>query len=152
MKRRYLPTFPYTENPVLHIYAGLLCLYMAQPSQPAEGISEGETFLSNASHSYLYKQCIDTYNPALLRDAQLHLERAKSIDSENEIAEVFLLKVINHLATFPLYDANSSSSRSLSSAHFVLATPENTSLMRTRQSRMIMTDNARDYGNPCLKI
>lgn len=26
----YLPSFPYQDNPVLHIYAGLLCLHLAQ--------------------------------------------------------------------------------------------------------------------------
>jgi RNA polymerase I-specific transcription initiation factor RRN11 len=28
----YLPSFPYQDNPVLHIYAGLAAFYLAQPS------------------------------------------------------------------------------------------------------------------------
>ncbi|KAJ6628868.1 hypothetical protein B0H10DRAFT_1989558 [Mycena sp. CBHHK59/15] len=28
----YLPSFPYQDNPVLHLYAGLLSLYIAQPT------------------------------------------------------------------------------------------------------------------------
>lgn len=29
---RYLPSYPYQDNPVLHTYAGLITLYVAQPS------------------------------------------------------------------------------------------------------------------------
>jgi len=28
----YLPSFPYQDNPILHTYAGLISLYLAQPS------------------------------------------------------------------------------------------------------------------------
>ena len=29
----YLPLFPFHDNPVMHAYAGLLALYLAQPPQ-----------------------------------------------------------------------------------------------------------------------
>ena len=29
----YLPLFPFHDNPVMHVYAGLLALYLAQPLQ-----------------------------------------------------------------------------------------------------------------------
>ncbi|KAF4601964.1 hypothetical protein EYR40_005165 [Pleurotus pulmonarius] len=38
--RRYLPTFPYQENPMLHMFAGMLSLYLAQPSS-GEYIRQG---------------------------------------------------------------------------------------------------------------
>ena len=40
LSSRYLPSYPYQDNPVLHIYAGLIALYLAQP--PGE-ISEETT-------------------------------------------------------------------------------------------------------------
>ncbi|KAH9943305.1 uncharacterized protein BXZ73DRAFT_40340 [Epithele typhae] len=39
----YLPSYPYQDNPALHTYAGMIALYLAQPSsEPA--ISEETTF------------------------------------------------------------------------------------------------------------
>ncbi|KAJ4491991.1 hypothetical protein C8J55DRAFT_533952 [Lentinula edodes] len=32
----YLPSFPYQDNPVLHIYAGLLCFYLSQEHSNSE--------------------------------------------------------------------------------------------------------------------
>lgn len=29
---RYLPSFPFQDNPVLHVYAGMISLYLSQPS------------------------------------------------------------------------------------------------------------------------
>jgi hypothetical protein len=73
----YLPSFPYTENPILHIYAGLICLYLSQPPEPTEDIGER----------------VPAMDSVLLRDAQGHFERAKTIDPRNETTEVFLEKV-----------------------------------------------------------
>jgi hypothetical protein len=28
----YLPSFPYQDNALLHVYAGLLCMYIGQPN------------------------------------------------------------------------------------------------------------------------
>ncbi|TFY71413.1 hypothetical protein EVG20_g1595 [Dentipellis fragilis] len=78
----YLPSFPFQDNPVLHIYAGLICLYLAQPEPDAGTPDE--------------KSGTDTdvpFNPILLRDAQGHLERAKLLDPENVVAQAFLEKI-----------------------------------------------------------
>ncbi|GLB34000.1 putative RNA polymerase I specific initiation factor [Lyophyllum shimeji] len=66
----YLPTFPYQNNPILHIYAGLISLYLAQPSAPN-----------------------DAFNAALLRDAQFHFEHAQSVDPDNVVAQGFLNRI-----------------------------------------------------------
>ncbi|KAI0832575.1 hypothetical protein BC628DRAFT_329807 [Trametes gibbosa] len=70
----YLPSYPYQDNPVLHVYAGLIALYLAQP---ASDISEETTYGQgwDASH---------------LRNAQAHLERALAIDPSNIVAAAFL--------------------------------------------------------------
>jgi hypothetical protein len=41
---RYLPAFPYQDNPVLHVYAGLIKLFLAQPEdeQPKELFADGK--------------------------------------------------------------------------------------------------------------
>ncbi|KAI0787028.1 hypothetical protein BC629DRAFT_1288495 [Irpex lacteus] len=65
----YLPSPPYQDNPVLHLYAGLLCLYLAQPI-PADG----STHLSRRT----------------LRDAEHYLQRTRQLDPENTIASAWL--------------------------------------------------------------
>ncbi len=65
----YLPSPPYQDNPVLHLYAGLLCLYLAQPV-PADG----STHLSRRT----------------LRDAEHYLQRTRQLDPENTIASAWL--------------------------------------------------------------
>ncbi|KAK0205713.1 hypothetical protein IW262DRAFT_1453441 [Armillaria fumosa] len=66
----YLPAFPYQDDPVLHTYAGLLSLYLSQPS--IRGIDD------------------DVLNHSLLRSAQVHFQGAKALDSDNVIAAHFL--------------------------------------------------------------
>ncbi|TRM68129.1 hypothetical protein BD626DRAFT_480869 [Schizophyllum amplum] len=66
----YLPSFPYSDNPTLHVYAGLTRLYLAQPSSPGA-----------------------TFNKTGLRDAQSHFERALALDENNAAARVFLEKI-----------------------------------------------------------
>ncbi|KAH9939978.1 hypothetical protein B0H21DRAFT_697935 [Amylocystis lapponica] len=73
----YLPSLPYQDNPVLHVYAGLAALYLAQP--PAD-LTNGED---------TNKQ----WDPSLLRDAQTHFERAKALDPANAVAAAFLEQV-----------------------------------------------------------
>ncbi|KII94953.1 hypothetical protein PLICRDRAFT_47951 [Plicaturopsis crispa FD-325 SS-3] len=68
----YLPSFPFQENVALHIYAGLICLYLGQPSAA---------------------QTISSFNLARLREAQTHLERARSLDADNIVAIAFLEKL-----------------------------------------------------------
>ncbi|GJE84253.1 RNA polymerase I-specific transcription initiation factor rrn11 [Phanerochaete sordida] len=60
----YLPSPPFQENSVLHAYAGLICLYLAQPNRAADVSSEGRS----------------------LRDAQQYLDRARYLDPNNLVA------------------------------------------------------------------
>ncbi|KAJ7639022.1 hypothetical protein FB45DRAFT_741229 [Roridomyces roridus] len=66
----YLPSFPYQDNALLHIYAGLITLYLAQPS------SQGSPF-----------------NTTFLRNARGFFDRAKTLDSGNETIAAFLQKI-----------------------------------------------------------
>lgn len=66
----YLPSFPYQDNPILHVYAGLLSLYLSQEAQ--EDTSRSST---------------------LLREAQSHLEHAKALDPDNVVAETFVHRI-----------------------------------------------------------
>lgn len=68
-----LPTFPFQDNPVLHVYAGLLAVYLAQPKPNPEVSIEGHP-----------------WDMGLLAIAQSHFERAKSIDPDNCVAIGFL--------------------------------------------------------------
>ncbi|KAI0375790.1 hypothetical protein BV20DRAFT_984843 [Pilatotrama ljubarskyi] len=70
----YLPSYPYQDNPVLHVYAGLIALYLAQPGDMSEDATHG-------------------WNASYLRDAQAHFERARLIDPSNVVAETFLTQV-----------------------------------------------------------
>ncbi|KAF7432926.1 hypothetical protein PC9H_004870 [Pleurotus ostreatus] len=67
----YLPTFPYQENPMLHMFAGMLSLYLAQPTSDASS----------------------TYNHSQLREAESHFKRAVLLDPESSIASAFLSRV-----------------------------------------------------------
>ncbi|KAG1752592.1 uncharacterized protein EDB91DRAFT_1044326 [Suillus paluster] len=73
----YLPSFPYRDNPVLHVYAGLLCIFVAQPPESigANGVEE------------------TTYDSNSLSRAQIFLERAKALDPHNIVASEFLHKL-----------------------------------------------------------
>ncbi|KAJ7240353.1 hypothetical protein B0H12DRAFT_56921 [Mycena haematopus] len=66
----YLPSFPYQDNAVLHVYAGLLSMYIGQRTSE-----------------------LSQFNPTLLRSAQTYFERAKVLDPDNLTAEAFLQKV-----------------------------------------------------------
>ncbi|KAF9779453.1 hypothetical protein BJ322DRAFT_1087533 [Thelephora terrestris] len=68
----YLPSFPYQDNPVLHIYAGLICLYMSQDPDSRR----------------------DEKSPdSLLEEAKIHLNRVITIDPGNCVAHMFLDQV-----------------------------------------------------------
>ncbi|EGO27767.1 hypothetical protein SERLADRAFT_435521 [Serpula lacrymans var. lacrymans S7.9] len=76
----YLPSFPYHDNPVLHVYAGLLSLQLAQSSGEAQ---------ADDSHA-LYSGTLD--------HAQTYLERARLLDPNNVVANAFLEKArVAHL-------------------------------------------------------
>ncbi|KAF8195665.1 hypothetical protein K438DRAFT_2016944 [Mycena galopus ATCC 62051] len=66
----YVPSFPYQDNAVLHVYAGLLCMYIGQPTSQ-----------------------LSPFNPTLLRSAQTYFERAKVLDPDSSTAEAFLIKI-----------------------------------------------------------
>lgn len=69
---RYLPSFPYQDNPVLHIYAGSICLYMSQDSNSRRGHKSPES---------------------LLEEAKAHFNRVITIDPGNCVAHIFLDQV-----------------------------------------------------------
>ncbi|KIM91107.1 hypothetical protein PILCRDRAFT_59492 [Piloderma croceum F 1598] len=87
----YLPSFPYQDNPVLHTYAGLICIYLAQPSAP---LVHNEDQLPDTPKSF---------NLILLRDAQAHLEHAKTLDPGNAVANGFLERVPSYVRTIIQY-------------------------------------------------
>ncbi|KAJ3741488.1 hypothetical protein DFH05DRAFT_1528338 [Lentinula detonsa] len=70
---RYLPSFPYQDNPVLHVYAGLLCFYLAQESVNSETPA--------------------SFQPSFIREATAHFERAQMLDPGNIVATSFLHKI-----------------------------------------------------------
>ncbi|KAE9410038.1 hypothetical protein BT96DRAFT_912909 [Gymnopus androsaceus JB14] len=70
----YLPSFPYQDNPVLHIYAGLLCFYLSQENSSPE-------------------KSTTTFQPSLLREATSHFERARELDTDNIVAVSFMDKI-----------------------------------------------------------
>ena len=43
---RYLPSYPYQDNSVLHVYAGLIALYIAQPASVISEETRYGPFLS----------------------------------------------------------------------------------------------------------
>jgi len=45
----YLPSLPYQDNPVLHVYAGLISLYLAQPQANASSPKASSDVLARAS-------------------------------------------------------------------------------------------------------
>ncbi|KAN0126878.1 hypothetical protein V8E52_000518 [Russula decolorans] len=69
----YLPSPPYQDNSVLHTYAGLLCLRLAQ------SVSATSTNPSRRN--------------TLLREAQQHLERARALNPESVIAQAFIRRL-----------------------------------------------------------
>jgi RNA polymerase I-specific transcription initiation factor RRN11 len=66
---RYLPLFPYQDNPVLHTYTGLIRLYMSQEPDSRRGNESPD---------------------GLLEGAKASLNRVIEIDSENRTARFFL--------------------------------------------------------------
>ncbi|KAJ3832105.1 hypothetical protein EV361DRAFT_941506 [Lentinula raphanica] len=68
----YLPSFPYQDNPVLHVYAGLFCFYLAQENAYDTGTA---------------------LQTSLVREATTHFERARVLEPGNIIAVAFLHKI-----------------------------------------------------------
>lgn len=67
----YLPSFPYRDNAVLHIYAGICSVLAFQPGSASE----------------VDVQPIDS---EMLDRAQIFFERAKSLDPENIVVDSLL--------------------------------------------------------------
>lgn len=63
----YLPSFPYSDNPVLHIYAGLISLYTAQPSPPSSEstIEPPNMFLTRVLKQFSTQYFYAKLNPIL---------------------------------------------------------------------------------------
>lgn len=86
---RYLPSSPYEDSPTLHIYAGLISLYLAQPTSDS----------MYPSHQYARSLDADhfagrtSWDHAALRGAKQYLERAKTLNSEDVVASAWLDKV-----------------------------------------------------------
>ncbi|KAH9938364.1 uncharacterized protein B0H18DRAFT_1205617 [Fomitopsis serialis] len=75
----YLPLFPFHDNPVMHTYAGLLALYLSQPTQGTrDDAQQGKQ-----------------WNAGLISAARAHFERAKWIDPDNVVATGFLEQLPN---------------------------------------------------------
>ncbi|CAL1701176.1 unnamed protein product [Somion occarium] len=74
----YLPSPPYEDNPILHIYAGLLCLYLSQGQQDSD---------------IQYDDRQAELNASMLRDAQVFFERARVLDPENEFASSWIERI-----------------------------------------------------------
>lgn len=112
---RYLPSFPYQDNPVLHTYAGLLCIFLSQ----SEDEFQGEFLDLNLGSGVTTKQqYVDTsaHNPTTLRDAQSHLERARALDIDNTVASGFL-----ELVPFPTQSRNASQTDSIICGRYLLS-------------------------------
>jgi len=79
----YLPSPPYQDNSVLHTYAGLLCLRLATLSTDADPSrnAQGPGKIADASEQ------------TLLREAQQHLERARTLDPEGGVALAFIRRL-----------------------------------------------------------
>ncbi|KDQ64329.1 hypothetical protein JAAARDRAFT_117685 [Jaapia argillacea MUCL 33604] len=71
----YLHVIPYRDNPVLNVYAGLLALHLSQTPDDQRAATQ------------------DDGSCPLLRNAQAHLEKARTLDPENEVAKAFLTQI-----------------------------------------------------------
>jgi len=61
----YLPSIPYQDNPVLHTYAGLICLRLAQSNNNLSGDTQEQGS-----------------DQVMLREARQYLERARALDPQ----------------------------------------------------------------------
>ncbi|KAH0839964.1 hypothetical protein J3R83DRAFT_919 [Lanmaoa asiatica] len=66
-----LPSFPYRDNAVLHIYAGICSVLTSQPGSTSEGD-------------------VQSVDSKMLDRAQIFFERAKSLDPENIVVDSLL--------------------------------------------------------------
>ncbi|CAE6521486.1 unnamed protein product [Rhizoctonia solani] len=76
----YIVTMPFDQNPVLHLYAGMLWLFTAQPQA------------ENAGHSTPKSGSLSTsnWNASRIASAKRHFRRAVALDPENTFARGWL--------------------------------------------------------------
>ncbi|KAG9104558.1 hypothetical protein FRC06_001338 [Ceratobasidium sp. 370] len=81
----YIVTMPFDQNTVLHIYAGMLWLYTAQPRREHEENGEGQVLGDDGG-------AIDTrgWDTTRTASAKRHFRRALALDSDNAFARGFL--------------------------------------------------------------
>lgn len=95
----YLPLFPFHDNPVMHVYAGLLALYVAQPppsmsNDTAQGVQPFHLHFIHTDVPYRSRRRPGPqWNANLLSAARAHFERTKWIDPDNVVATGFLERV-----------------------------------------------------------
>jgi len=85
-----LPSFPYHDNAVLHIYAGICTVFASQPG-PTSEVEVGPV------------------NNEMLDRALIFFERAKSLDPENMVVDSFL-SMTQNLAQGPGADPQTEAS------------------------------------------
>lgn len=107
---RYLPQFPFQENPTLHSYAAMLKLYLGQipntsetnpledeqrikSSHPGEYDSDRDPSWSNLIQ-LLGMPSVNSFDSVSVREAIEHLRRALELDPDNPASEHMLKWVI----------------------------------------------------------
>jgi hypothetical protein len=92
----YLPSPPYQDNPVLHTYAGLICLRLAQwnnkLSGDTQGTREAPKHMETVELISLQKNPEQRSDQIMLREARQYLERARALDPE-VVPPAFICKV-----------------------------------------------------------
>ncbi|KIO12616.1 hypothetical protein M404DRAFT_19386 [Pisolithus tinctorius Marx 270] len=82
-----LPSFPYHDNPTLHLYAGLCCMFNAQLSND---MIEGKSFVMMHATS---PECLTGNDDSggtdrnLIDRAQIFFQRAKALDPNNTVVD-----------------------------------------------------------------
>ncbi|KAG8738548.1 hypothetical protein FRC12_016718 [Ceratobasidium sp. 428] len=81
----YIVTMPFDQNTVLHIYAGMLWLYTAQPRKEQDEKVEDAAFEDDG-------ETIDTrgWDATRIASAKRHFRRALALDPDNTFARGFL--------------------------------------------------------------
>ncbi|CUA76733.1 hypothetical protein RSOLAG22IIIB_02203 [Rhizoctonia solani] len=80
----YIVTMPFDHNPVLHLYAGMLWLFTAQPQASSLGDSGPEEPAGSGSLN------TSSWNASRVAAAKRHFRRAISLDSGNDFARGWL--------------------------------------------------------------
>jgi hypothetical protein len=90
----YLPAFPFKDNPIFHLYAGLISLHLSQFTQSNEGhdVGGGARLLAcSVDVLTLRNQGVSASN--YIRDAQAHIERAIRLNPHDPLLQSYRQKV-----------------------------------------------------------